>query len=339
MFSIFLAFGLLLAGVAALELIFSSGASAYERKPQKPAIVLAAFGTTEASALPDILNVQKKVAAAFPDYDVRLAFTSNQIRDTWRGRAKDNNYKKANPDIPEEIYNVKNVLATLADISDEGARLILVQSLHFTDGEEYTDLANLVKALSGYDTMKPVLKPFPWLGLGAPALGTGDGQPAYIDAAVKALEPYAAEARNADASLVLMGHGNEHLTQKIYSKLQSALRKAYDDDIYIGTVEAPPHAEEIVKEIQARKDAPKNILVAPLMLVAGDHAKNDMSGPDADSWTSQFAAAGFNPTPKLQGLGSLDAWADLFVNHLKEVETGVKARQAKDEAAAAQPAE
>ncbi|MDR2339023.1 MAG: sirohydrochlorin cobaltochelatase [Deltaproteobacteria bacterium] len=324
-------FALFLFAVAAIQLAFSTDAQAYERKAEKPAIVLAAFGTTEVPALPAILNVEKRVRAAFPDYDVHIAFTSNQIRETWHQRATDDAFKKANPDIPEEIYGVKNALTTLADIQEQGFRLIMVQSLHFADGEEYTDLANLVKALAGYNTMKPVLKPFPWLGLGVPALGTGDGQPAYIDAAVKALEPYVTEAVKADSNLVFMGHGNENLTQKIYSKLEAALRKAYkNDNIYIGAVEAKPHADGIIEEIKKNPNAPKNILVAPLMLVAGDHARNDMSGPHPESWTSQFTAAGFNATPKLQGLGEMDSWADLFVNHLKAIEPGLKEQQAKD---------
>ncbi|MDR2406124.1 MAG: sirohydrochlorin cobaltochelatase [Deltaproteobacteria bacterium] len=338
MIPVLLSFVFFLASVVAIQLCLTTDASAYERKPQKPAIVLAAFGTTEVPALPAILNTIKRVRDAFPDYDVHIAFTSNQIRDTWHQRSTDDSFKKANPDIPDEIYNVKNALAVLADIQDLGPRLIIVQSLHFADGEEYTDLAGLVKALSGYNTMKAVLKPFPWIALGVPALGTGDGQPAYIDVAVKALEPYVTEAKNANANLVFMGHGNENLTQKIYAKLQAALRKAYNNNIYIGAVEAEPHADGIIAEIQKVPDAPKSILVAPLMLVAGDHARNDMSGPDPKSWTSQFTAAGFTATPKLQGLGQLDTWVDIFVSHIKAVEPEVKAQQAKDEAAAAAPA-
>jgi sirohydrochlorin cobaltochelatase len=334
MILVLFSFVFFLASAMVIQLCLSTDALAYERKPQKPAIVLAAFGTTEVPALPAILNVEKRVKAAFPDYDVHIAFTSNQIRDTWHSRANDANFKKENPNIPDEIYNVKNVLAVLADIADQGARLVMVQSLHFSDGEEYSDLAGLIKALSGYNTMKPVLKPFPWLGLGVPALGTGDGQPQYIDVAVKALEPYVTEAKNANANLVFMGHGNENLTQKIYSKLQAALRKAYNNNIYIGAVEAAPHADGIIAEIKKVPDAPKNILVAPLMLVAGDHARNDMSGPNPESWTSQFTAAGFTATPKLQGLGELDSWVDIFVSHLKAIEPGLKAQEAKDEAAA-----
>ncbi|MDR1079413.1 MAG: sirohydrochlorin cobaltochelatase [Deltaproteobacteria bacterium] len=320
---------LALLAVAAL-VVPASAALAFERKPQKPAIVLAAFGTTEPEALDAILNIDRKVKAAFPGYDVHLAFTSNIIRDVWHGRAGDAAFKKANPNIPAELYTINNALTELAKIQEDGARLVLVQSLHVTDGEEYTDLAKLVDALDKYNTVKSVLKPFPWIGVGEPALGTGDGQPAYLDRGVRALAPLAQQAKDAGAVLVLMGHGNEHMTQQIYKKLEAALRKAYGPQIYIGTVESPPHAPEIIAAIQKDSAAPKDVLLAPLMIVAGDHARNDMAGDEDDSWASAFRAAGFNVATHLQGLGSNDSWADIYVEHLKALEPSVKAKQSKD---------
>ena len=319
-----------LAAAVAAQLLLSSDAYAFERKPQKPSIVLAAFGTTDLGGLQSILHVKDRIALAFPDYDIHLAFTSNIIRDIWHERAADKKFRKDNPTVPEEIYGIKNALTTLAEIADDGARLILVQSLHITDGEEYTDLENLVKALDNYKTVKPVLKPFPWIGVGAPAFGTGDGQAKYIDRGVQALKPLVDEAVAEGANLVLMGHGNEHLTQGIYHKLQTALRKAYNPNIYIGTVEAKPHAPDILAEINKVAGAPKKIYLAPMMVVAGDHANNDMAGPEPDSWASVFKAGGYEVNSKLEGLGSSDAFADIFVEHLKAVEPEVKAKQAKD---------
>ncbi|MDR2442673.1 MAG: sirohydrochlorin cobaltochelatase [Deltaproteobacteria bacterium] len=308
-----------------------SQAQAFERTPQKPAIVLAAFGTTEVGALKSILNIRDRVAAAFPDYDVHLAFTSNIIRTIWHERADDKAFKKANPSIPAEIYDIKNALSVLAGIQEDGARLILVQSLHVTDGEEYSDLAGLVTALSKYDTFKPVLKPFPWIGIGEPALGLKDGQPKYIDRVVTALAPLAEQAKASGAALVLMGHGNEHLTQKVYGKLQAALRKAYGPQIYIGTVESPPHAPEILAAIKGSANAPTKVLAAPMMIVAGDHALNDMAGDEEDSWVSTFKAGGLEVSTHLEGLGSNNSWADIYVEHLKALAPIVEAQKAKDE--------
>ena len=318
---------------AALAIILSpAAAQAFERTPQKPAIVLAAFGTTEVGALKSILNIRDRVIAAFPGHDVHLAFTSNIIRGIWHERAADDAFKKANKGIPAEIYDIKNALSVLAEIQENGARLVLVQSLHVTDGEEYRDLEGLVAALSKYNTFKPVLKPFPWIGIGEPALGLKDGEPENIQRAVKALEGLAAQAKEAGAALVLMGHGNEHLTQKVYSKLQDAIRKAYGPQVYIGTVESPPHAEEIAAALKASADAPKKIFLAPLMIVAGDHAVNDMAGEEDDSWISVFKAAGYEVQTHLEGLGSIDSWADIYVEHLKELAPKVEALKAADEA-------
>ncbi|MDR0622260.1 MAG: sirohydrochlorin cobaltochelatase [Deltaproteobacteria bacterium] len=303
---------------------------AFERTPQKPAIVLAAFGTTEVGAVESILNIRDKVKAAFPDYDVHLAFTSNIIRGIWHGRDSDAAFKKANPKLPAELYSIKNALSVLAGIQEDGARLVLVQSLHVTDGEEYQDLANLVTALSKYETLKPVLKPFPWIGVGEPALGLKDGEPAHIERAVKALAPLAEQAKNGGQALVLMGHGNEHLTQKVFSKLQDALRKAYGPQVYVGTVEASPGAEEILAALKAAKDAPTKVLFAPLMIVAGDHALNDMAGEEADSWVNIFKAGGIETETFLKGLGSNDSWANIYVEHLQALAPKVQALQAKD---------
>jgi sirohydrochlorin cobaltochelatase len=311
---------------------FTSKATAYERTPQKPAIVLAAFGTTEVGAVKSILNIRDKVKAAFPEYDVHLAFTSNIIRSIWHQRDSDKAFKKANPALPPEIYKIKNALSVLAEIQEGGARQVLVQSLHVTDGEEYQDLANLVGALTKYDTLKPVLKPFPWIGIGDPALGLKDGTANNIDRAVKALESLAGQAKASNSALVLMGHGNEHLTQKVFSKLQVALRKAYGPQVYVGTVEASPGAEDIVAAIKASKDAPSKALLAPLMIVAGDHALNDMAGEEEDSWVSIFKAAGLGTETFLQGLGSNDSWANIYVEHLKDLAPKVQALQDKDKA-------
>ena len=318
--------------VAVLSLVLApSDAGAFERTPQKPAIVLAAFGTTEVGALPSILNIRDKVAAAFPGYDVHLAFTSNIIRGIWHERAGDADFKKANPSVPAEIYEIKNALSVLASIQEGGARLVLVQSLHVTDGEEYGDLEKLVAALSNYNTFKPVLKPFPWIGIGEPALGLKDGEPAHIDRAVAALKPLADSAKEAGAALVLMGHGNEHLTQQVYGKLLASLRAAYGPQVYLGTVESPPHAEEILAELKASAGAPTKIVLAPLMIVAGDHAINDMAGEEDDSWASVFKAGGLTVDSRLTGLGSNDSWAEIYVEHLKALAPKVEALKAKDE--------
>ncbi|MCD8138526.1 MAG: sirohydrochlorin cobaltochelatase [Planctomycetaceae bacterium] len=305
-------------------------AAAYDRPDRKPAIVLAAFGTTEVGAVKSILNIKNRVEAAFPDYDVRLAFTSNIIRGIWHERARDAAFQAENPGIPAEVYCVGNVLSTLARLQEDGGRLILVQSLHVTDGEEYNDLASLVATLGGYKTAKAARQPFPWIGVGEPALGVGDGQDAYLNRAAQALTPLMDKAKSANAALVLMAHGNEHLNQAVFGKLETTLRKHYPATS-IGTVEAAPLGEDVVEALRADADAPRRVLLAPMMVVAGDHTLNDMAGDDDDSWASLFRAAGFEVDCHLEGLGSNDNWADIYIEHLKALEMQVQAQKSADE--------
>jgi len=304
--------------LAALTLILSGGSLLAQsvREPQKPAIVLAAFGTTEVGALKSILNVKARIAAAFPGYDVHLAFTSNIIRGIWHKRAGDRNFRQKNPAVPQEIYQVANPLTTLANIQEGGPRLILVQSLHITQGEEFGDLKNIVGQLAGIKTMKASLNPFPWLGLGEPALG--DGGADYLAAAAQALAPLAEEAKKKGAVLVLMGHGNENLEVAAYKKFEQAMQKIYGPEVALGLVEGQPGFEDALKEVE--RTGQKTVLLAPLMLVAGDHAKNDMAGSEDDSWASQFKAKGYTVLTHMEGLGSNNAWADIYVEHLKDVE-------------------
>lgn len=311
--------------LATAVLMQSAFAGGEDKMPgsEKPAIVLAAFGTTEPAAVDSILNIKRRVEAAFPGYDIYLAFTSNIIRKTWHERADDAEFRKENPGIPEELYSVTNAISSLAAAQEEGFRPILVQSLHVTDGEEYNDLKKLVTLLGGYEPAKARRKPFPAIGVGEPALGEGDGETAYLCRAAEALKPLAEKAKAAGAALVLMGHGNEHLNQAVFSKFEEILRTQFGPQIYIGTVEAPPLAEDVVAAVKVSADAPKKVLLAPMMVVAGDHTLNDMASDEEDSWATLFRAAGFTVECHLEGLGANDSWADIYVEHLKELDKKV----------------
>ncbi|MDR3212273.1 MAG: sirohydrochlorin cobaltochelatase [Planctomycetota bacterium] len=281
-----------------------------------PAIVLAAFGTSENSALPAILAVRDRVAAAFPRHPLRLAFTSGQIRGIWRQRAADPAYRAENPDVPADIYQIEGVFATLARLQDEGMGDIVLQSLHITSGEEVANLSRLVSSLADLKTERGKAY-FTSLRLGDPALGPGEGEPADITRAVAALQPVASRSRDAGQILVLMAHGNQHLRQAVYQRLEDALRREYGADIYLGTVEAGPTPQEIAETIGQSQGAGKGILLAPLMLVAGDHALNDMASDDPESWASIFQAAGFPVECLVSGLGSNPLWADIYVESLR----------------------
>jgi sirohydrochlorin cobaltochelatase len=306
-------------------LTVTAKAPAYDREPGKPAIVLAAFGTTEVEALSSFTNILALVEKAFPEYEIHLAFTSNIIRDIWHKRADDAAFKKANPKIEQRFYEIGNVFTELAKIQERGSDIVLVQSLHITDGEEFEDVKNLVDTIRGIKTFQASLAPLPWIGIGDPALGVGDGPAAQLDRAVKALAVLGNEAKEQKAALVLMGHGNEHLTQQVYGKLQTALRSAYGPHVYIGTVEAAPKAEDVVAALSKAADKPQKVILAPLMIVAGDHARNDMAGDEEDSWASLLKAAGFTVDSRLAGLGLNDDWVNIYIEHIKALEPKVTA--------------
>ncbi|MCW5200808.1 sirohydrochlorin cobaltochelatase, partial [Desulfobulbus sp. F4] len=139
----------------------------------KSAIVIAMFGTTVEQALNGLLNIWSRMTARYPETPVRIAFTSNIIRKKWQKRAADPAYRKAHPEIPAEIFEVRTVLATIADLQDQGCASIVLQPTHIAMGEEYLDLATYVDGLLRMGTVKKSkYKPFHKIALGRPALGT-----------------------------------------------------------------------------------------------------------------------------------------------------------------------
>jgi sirohydrochlorin cobaltochelatase len=138
----------------------------------KKAIVLADFGTTYLSALKAITTIQNEVKKDFPNIKVRMAFTSNIIRNIWHKRRHDASFMKEHGKDLEEFLNIKGPLATIADLQDEGYRTIIVQPCHIYSGEEYADLCSYINGLNAIRTIKVKYMPFVKLVVGRPALGT-----------------------------------------------------------------------------------------------------------------------------------------------------------------------
>jgi len=290
-----------------------------EGGPAKKAIVLAAFGTSYTSAFQSILHIRDAVQKANPDIPVKLAFTSSIIRNIWHKRQTDEAWKKANPNIPEDVLYVKSPLATLANLSDNGYKDITVQSMHVYAGEEFTDLKAIVAGLQSIKTIKHKCLPFTDLHLGRPALGMpGDAYPYMDDIAVgvKALAADVAQAKKEKVALVYMGHGNDFFSTGIYAQFEKAMRDEYDYPIYVATVEGYPGFDLLLPRL--KHAGVKKVLLKPFMIVAGDHANNDMAGDDADSWKSELTKAGIKVHAELRGLGMVDPWAAIYVNHVKD---------------------
>ncbi|MBW2349123.1 MAG: sirohydrochlorin cobaltochelatase [Deltaproteobacteria bacterium] len=291
------------------------------RQKNKKAIVLAGFGTSYPSALVSITNIQKKVRKAFPKVEVRVAFTSNIIRNIWHKRQADARFLSEHKEIPKEILYVKGPLATIADLQDAGYRTIIVQPTHLYNGEEYTDLCSYVRGLNAITTIKKKYTPFVKLVIGRPALGKCG--PVYdyhkdMEVAAKALASDVQLAEKEGAALVYMGHGNEFYSTAIYAEFQQVMRRTYPKArIFIGTVEGFPSLADVVSAVTHSRI--RKVVLKPLMIVAGDHANNDMAGDDEDSWKNTFKRAGVRVKCVIHGLGENMNWDEIYVNHIKDV--------------------
>lgn len=286
----------------------------------KKAIVLAGFGTSYPAAVVAITNIQKVVQAAFPGIKVKLAFTSNIIRNIWHKRQGDQQFFAEHPNIPGEIVYVKGPLATIADLQDEGYRSIIVQPTHIYAGEEYTDLATYINNLNAIKTIKAQYAPFIKLVLGRPLLGKPGPQHDYhkdFIPAARALAPDMALAKKNRSALVYMGHGNAFYSTGVYIEFQQALRKMYPaTPIFMGTVEGFPSLADVVRGLTQANI--KKVVLKPFMIVAGDHANNDMAGDEDDSWKMVIRSKGIRVVPVLKGLGENNAIAGIYVQHIRD---------------------
>ncbi len=267
-------------------------------------ILVVSFGTSfNDSRAEDIKGIEDAIQAANPDWSVRRAFTSQIIIN--HVQARDG----------EVIDNMEQALERA---EANKVRNLVVQPTHLMHGAEYDELVKAVEAHQ--DQFGTVKVAEPLLGeVGADASVINADKEAVAvaltDEAVKDAGYDSLEATKADgAAFVFLGHGTYHTAKVTYSQMQSQTEKLGYDNVYIGTVEGDP--EETVAE-----DGYKKVILRPLMVVAGDHANNDMAGEDEDSWMSVFNASGKFDSVEAQihGLGSIEAIQKLYVQHTKEV--------------------
>jgi len=286
-----------LIALLAASTVFASCACAAPKKKEaadKQAILITAFGTSMPSARKAIDNLVNAAKKAFPGADVRLAFTSNIIR-----RKLTREGKKNVPPTPVQA---------LAALNDEGFKNVCVMPTHIIPGAEYDEIKNVVdawKTLTGKYSFKD-------LRLGKTFLSSVDACDEMADILIKRFAKVPA-----DTAVVLMGHGTpHHIANAMYSQLQVALDKKADGRFFIGTVENTPLIEDVV--VALKKAGLKKTLLSPLMIVAGDHANNDMADKDdPESWYSILKKEGFAVETMIKGLGEDAGIAAAFVEHLK----------------------
>ena len=263
-------------------------------------ILVVSFGTSfNDNRVATIGAVEKAIAAAFPDYAVRRAFTAQIIIN--HVQARDG----------EKINNMEQALDAAVNA---GVKELVIAPTHLMHGAEYDELVAALKPYEGKIASIKIAEPL--LGeVGADATVINDDKKAVAQAVV------AAAAVPEDTALVLMGHGTSHTANITYNQMQTVMDQLGFKNVFIGTVEGEPADTECSVVIGKVKDAGfKNVVLRPLMVVAGDHANNDMADPeDPESWISQFTAAkAFDKVDcQINGLGEIPAVQQIYVDHVK----------------------
>ena len=273
-------------------------------------LLVVSFGTSfNDSRAEDIGGVEKALQEANPDWSVRRAFTAQIIIN--HVQARDG----------EKIDNVEQALNRAVE---NGVKNLVVQPTHLMHGAEYDEL---VEALDSYkDKFETVTVAEPLLGeVGDDAAVVNEDKAAVAEAitaeAVKTAGFDSLEAAKEDGTaFVFMGHGTSHTAKVSYSQMATQMEKLGYDNVFIGTVEGEPEETACENVIAAVKEAGyTKVILRPLMVVAGDHANNDMAGDDEDSWKSQFVASGNFESVDCQiaGLGGIDAIQQIYAAHTK----------------------
>ena len=278
-------------------------------------LLVVSFGTSfNDSRTADIGGIEKALQTAYPDWSVRRAFTAQIII----------NHVQARDD--EKIDNMDQALQRAVD---NGVKNLVVQPTHLMHGAEYDELTEAVESYK--DKFESVTIAEPLLGeVGDSDDAVNDDKKAVAEAitteAVKTAGYDDLDAAEADGTaFVFMGHGTSHTAKISYSQMQSQMNDLGYDNVFIGTVEGKPEDTACEAVIEKIKEAGyKKVVLRPLMVVAGDHANNDMAGDDEDSWKSQFEASGaFDKIDtQIAGLGEIAAIQDLYVAHTKAAMDG-----------------
>ncbi|MEN6324991.1 MAG: sirohydrochlorin cobaltochelatase [Syntrophomonas sp.] len=252
----------------------------------KKAVLVVSFGTSHAATRDKTIGaIEKDIARAYPEYEIRRAFTSGRIIKVLADR---------------DGIIVDNVTEAMDHLLEEGFRTVIVQPTHVINGEMNDEMEAVVTRYTDK---------FEEIKIGRPLLTYTEDYKKVIRA-IMDLFPGLDDSE----ALVLMGHGTGHHVNTVYTALDRQFKELGHGNVFVGTVEAYPDIDEVVKRV--RSYHPQRIILRPLMIVAGDHACNDMAGDKEDSWKSIFARAGYEVRCLLQGLGEVPAIRDIFREHI-----------------------
>lgn len=275
-------------------------------------LLVVSFGTSyNDSRVEDIKGIEDALAEAYPDWSVRRAFTAQIIINHIQARDG------------EQIDNVEQALQRAVD---NGVKNLVIQPTHLMHGSEYDEL---MEAVEEYEDQ------FEYLAVAEPLLGEVGDDAAVINEDKEAVAIAVMEEAVADSgyesleaaaedgvAFVLLGHGTSHTAKVSYSQMQTQMEELGYENVFIGTVEGEPEgtdAESIIAAVEAAGYT--KVVLRPFMVVAGDHANNDMAGDDEDSWLSLFEASGSFESieTQIEGLGRIEAIQELYIEHTAAV--------------------
>ncbi len=248
----------------------------------KKAIIAASFGTTYEKALENSISaLENTFAASFPEYEVRRAFTSRHVISALRKKGS----------------SVDTVSDAFEKLIAEGFDEIIVQPTHIIGGNEYERLCREAEMFR---------ERFKRLVIGVPLLSDDDD--------IEAVCGFFEKKFGSEKAVAIMGHGTEHAANKVYQKLWDRFAADGFDNIFVGAMEGSLTIADIIPKLKS--GGYHEIVVTPLLLVAGEHAYNDMAGDGPSSWRSVLEAEGFEFVPVIKGLGEYEEIRSLYAEHL-----------------------
>lgn len=254
---------------------------------EKKAILVVSFGTSYRQSLEENIGaVERYIADSYPDYEIRRAFTSQMVIDKIKRR--------------DEV-SIDNMEEAMNRLVKDGFDHLVIQPTHVMNGCEYD---KMMAAAAPYEDTFASVK------YGKPLLGEEKDYDSLIQILLNETESFQKD----QTAFVCMGHGTEHHANEVYERLNVQLRKSGHFNYYIGTVEATPTLEDVIAEV--KKEDYKRVVLLPLMIVAGDHANNDMAGDEEDSWKTAFVSEGYEVECMLKGMGSYKGVQEMFLNHV-----------------------
>ena len=274
-------------------------------------LLAVSFGTSfNNSRAADIGGIEKALQEAYPDWSVRRAFTAQII---------------VNHVLARDGEQIDNVEQALERAAANGVKQLVIQPTHLMHGAEYDEL---VKAVEDFSSMFESVK------IAEPLLGQVGADAAEVNADKETVAKAVTEAAVSEAgydsldaakedgtAFVFLGHGTSHTAKVTYDQMQTQMEQLGYENAFIGTVEGEPEdtsCEAVIEKVKAAGYT--RVVLRPLMVVAGDHANNDMAGEEADSWLNMFKAAGFEKVDaQIAGMGSIPAIQQIYVEHAGEV--------------------